>query len=692
MRAKLVTIFLVLLGLFTFGTVFRVDQLLFSDKLSWSEAQARAQVGSLSEALQSNLKTVNQVLEVSWPILQESKKDFAPGKPYSRFPMIAEFVKSTNGDWNLETKYFLENSAVRSWAPNYAMMALKGVQGSQIPIGGATVLSILDPNRKPYFLVITRNQQQWLAALCGPELFQEIMDRQKGLVSSVFAVNSLGQTLAHTVPEYVGSLLTDDPMVKALTQGGGTSGSGLFDSSKGQVQGIYEQVPQTNVFVAVSTPLSQLMANRKDVRLQLILLGLGFALVGTAILLLVFRSTEKVPPRPFQVPAPMPAPVPQENSEVRIQAFTQAASSLAHELRGPLLSLMGRVRLLRETNKDSAILQSELQKIEDGAREADVTLRKLLTFSGEKEEALVATSLTDVLKRALVLVNEKIKSKGVKVETNFAEVPFIQGQPDLMVKAFEQIFLNSIEAMERAPQKNLKIELKIESDLPKITIRDSGEGIGPEHLGQVFDPFFTTKSSRHHSGLGLSLAHGILRTCGGQLSVQSVRGQSTTLEIVFTPPSLEVPKAAQPLSTNVPPAPPDFKPRSALKVGAEMAVNSELTATKTLVAPPPDLPEVLNDRTMERAMNMIDALDDVPTSAVVQELAVPPPPPPLRKKEEEPVASTASSEMRPNEAAPNHEDFMKFTAKIDKPKIKTQKKDSRLTKVDTEIRRPGDRL
>ena len=682
MRAKLVTIFLVLLGLFIGATVFRVDQMLFSDKLSWSEAQARAQVGSLSEALQSNLKMVNQVLEVSWPLLQEGKKDFPAGKPYSHFPMIAELVKSPSGEWNLENRFYLENSPVKAWAGNYTMLALKGLKGSQIPVGGATVISVLDPNRKVYFFVITRNANQWLAALSGPELFQEIMDRQKGLVSSVFAVNAMGQTLAHTVPEYVGSLLNEDPMVKSIMQSGGTSGSGTFDSSKGSVQGFYEQVPQSNVFVAVSTPISELMGNRKDVRIQLILLGLGFALVGTALLLLVLRSIDLAPPKPFHVPKAPPAPIPVEASEVRIQAFTQAAGSLAHELRGPLLSLLGRLRLLREAHQDSPALQGELLKIEEGAREADVTLRKLLTFSGEKDEPLVLMSLADVIKRSLVLVSEKIKAKGVKLETHLDEVPLLQGQPNLMVKAFEQIFLNSIEAMERAPQKNLTVELKMDSQGSKVRVRDTGEGIGAEHLGQVFDPFFTTKSSKNHSGLGLSLAHGIVRSSGGQMSAQSTRGQSTLIEMVFAPMvSVEAPIVPMSAPTMTPPpAPPEFK-------------IPEVTQTNTLAVPPVDLPEVLNDRTMEKALNMIDALDDVPPPAVVQELSVPPPPPPMTKKTPLELSDEAPKVNDvPVSAAPNHEDFMKFTAKIDKPQMKAPKKDSRLTKVDTEVRRPGDRL
>ena len=64
-----------------------------------------------------------------------------------------------------------------------------------------------------------------------------------------------------------------------------------------------------------------------------------------------------------------------------------------------------------------------------------------------------------------------------------------------------------------------------------MSIRDTGEGIPPEHLARIFDPFFTTKS--HGTGLGLSVAHGIIQEHGGVIDVESELAKGTTFYLVF---------------------------------------------------------------------------------------------------------------------------------------------------------------
>jgi signal transduction histidine kinase len=67
----------------------------------------------------------------------------------------------------------------------------------------------------------------------------------------------------------------------------------------------------------------------------------------------------------------------------------------------------------------------------------------------------------------------------------------------------------------------------------EIYIRDNGSGISPEHLPHIFDPFFTTKEVGYGSGLGLSVAHGIIEQHGGSLIVNSVVGMGSVFTIVL---------------------------------------------------------------------------------------------------------------------------------------------------------------
>jgi CheY-like chemotaxis protein len=67
----------------------------------------------------------------------------------------------------------------------------------------------------------------------------------------------------------------------------------------------------------------------------------------------------------------------------------------------------------------------------------------------------------------------------------------------------------------------------------KLTVSDSGHGISPEIKDRIFDPFYTTKELGEGTGLGLSVVHGIVKDCGGIISVESTPEEGSTFNIFF---------------------------------------------------------------------------------------------------------------------------------------------------------------
>ena len=70
-----------------------------------------------------------------------------------------------------------------------------------------------------------------------------------------------------------------------------------------------------------------------------------------------------------------------------------------------------------------------------------------------------------------------------------------------------------------------------QSQMVRITFRDTGAGIKPENLNRVFDPFFTTKREDKGTGLGLSISYGIIKDRQGNITVESREGEFTLFTI-----------------------------------------------------------------------------------------------------------------------------------------------------------------
>jgi two-component system NtrC family sensor kinase len=92
------------------------------------------------------------------------------------------------------------------------------------------------------------------------------------------------------------------------------------------------------------------------------------------------------------------------------------------------------------------------------------------------------------------------------------------------------LVLNAAQAIREAGTIRIVTELG-DGDTVVLHVEDDGCGIAPEHLGRIFDPFFTTKGVGEGSGLGLGIAHGIVRSHGGEIRVDSQPGRGSRFSV-----------------------------------------------------------------------------------------------------------------------------------------------------------------
>jgi signal transduction histidine kinase len=103
-----------------------------------------------------------------------------------------------------------------------------------------------------------------------------------------------------------------------------------------------------------------------------------------------------------------------------------------------------------------------------------------------------------------------------------------------MTEALLNIVTNSMQAIDKHPGNVLITAQALpEEDKVVVQVKDNGKGIPPKNVQSIFDPFFSTKNSKEGTGLGLSVAYGIIKKHNGSISVESEVACGTVFTITL---------------------------------------------------------------------------------------------------------------------------------------------------------------
>ncbi len=206
----------------------------------------------------------------------------------------------------------------------------------------------------------------------------------------------------------------------------------------------------------------------------------------------------------------------------RMAALGEMATSIAHEIRNPLVSIGGFARRLKDkmpndeqARRYSDIIYQEVNRLER-------ILQEILAFAKESSPAYVSTDINKVIEDVLFLFRDNLSAKNIQVVTEFAQdLPLISADPQQLKQIFINLFANAEQAMEERGG-SLSITSRLTTELPLevlIEISNTGPGIPQEIMANIFNPFFTTKSSG--TGLGLAIVHRIIDSHNGRISVKN---------------------------------------------------------------------------------------------------------------------------------------------------------------------------
>jgi len=220
------------------------------------------------------------------------------------------------------------------------------------------------------------------------------------------------------------------------------------------------------------------------------------------------------------------------NEIARAQHFAsvgELASGLAHEIKNPVVSITHGIDLVRRRIGANPSVDPILDEVTRELRRIGTAIRDLLSFARPASPTLAPTDLNLVIERACRLVEPTADRRGVSLHASFVPgIPRVQADANLLQQALVNVVLNAIEATPTGGE--IRVSPSARDTEVVIRVSDTGSGIPRDQLEQVFKPFYTTRS-QGGTGLGLSITREIVERHGGRVSIESLEGMGTTVEL-----------------------------------------------------------------------------------------------------------------------------------------------------------------
>lgn len=535
MKARLLAMASLAVILVAAALLWLMDAKVQEERKIASEVGLRGPVNALSQALQANIRGLRRAFPPGTQLLKD-RIDWEAFKPFYALAQIR------TGKNQSQIMQFVNDGVwpQMDWTTDLVASMVSSVPS---PGDGETTMAVVESlNKKKVFMTLIRDGDREWAAFAGLDFLQGLLDLQKGPKGWISILNRDGQVLGHSVSEYVGTKVSAGSLSDQIRIGAGARGFETMQAQGAESSLVaFEKPEHTDLVILAARPVAELQSERRKALLYGglsalgILLLLASALWGMLGQWETLQAKELAAAKAAAVPVVTSAPSPTAAAllKERQETFHRIASALGHELRSPLVSILGYAQMALGSTQDRKVTES-VDSILRETRTARDLVDKLLAFAGdateEKSKGRVETALTRVLQE----FDPRFAQRHIHVNKDFRETSEIELVPGSLEKALRHLLNNAMEAMERMPKKELTLRLVEDAQSVTLEIRDNGEGMDEATKARIFDPFFTTRQSAQHLGMGLPAAQGLVHECGGQLRIQTAVGAGTTVSMILS--------------------------------------------------------------------------------------------------------------------------------------------------------------
>jgi len=216
--------------------------------------------------------------------------------------------------------------------------------------------------------------------------------------------------------------------------------------------------------------------------------------------------------------------------------------ALAHDLRSPLVALLGFSRLLRQDYEDllDETGRHFLDRIEQSGRTMESLIHDLLELSriGQRGDHPSMVDPRAVLLQLKAELKPRLDSAGIRLVLPEIPPPLVYCDRTRLYQVLCNLIANAIEHMGKVARPCIEVSVGECAGGHDITVSDNGCGIPREHHERIFEVFQSmgSKDGRRGTGIGLAIVKKIVETNGGKIWVQSAPGQGAVFRVRLPSP------------------------------------------------------------------------------------------------------------------------------------------------------------
>jgi two-component system, NtrC family, sensor kinase len=225
----------------------------------------------------------------------------------------------------------------------------------------------------------------------------------------------------------------------------------------------------------------------------------------------------------------------------RLMTVGKLASGIAHELGTPLNVIEVRAGMIADGEAGGEEARSYARAVVEASEQMTRIVRQLLDFARPRGPERSAEDVRGIARRTLALLEPLAAKRGVALALREGPAAVAEVDAGQIQQVLTNLVANAIQAMTGPGEVEIAVE-RTRASPPAgsggeagehvvVRVRDAGRGVAAEDLPHVFEPFFTTKDVGQGTGLGLSVAYGIVREHGGFMDVESEPGEGSVFSV-----------------------------------------------------------------------------------------------------------------------------------------------------------------